>query len=209
MVGPSAPAAAAGPNGAGARHIVEHRPGSGSSGGPPVNSRRSSNVDLMIAETLQSPRSAAREREREREREMERDYVYVHGHPPPHAHVQTNGNAIGGQLAPLPFSAVNSSSASPGSVSAPPGGGGGAGTSPVAGGRPLTTNMHLLASASSTGGMISLGGMTPAEQAVAASATGRKRGGPKLSRIASNYGPKVVACNFCRGWSSFFLAKYM
>ncbi|THG92760.1 hypothetical protein EW145_g8598, partial [Phellinidium pouzarii] len=71
---------------------------SGSAGAGAGVSRRSSNVDLMIAETLLSPRAAAREERMLAERERDRDYVYAAATAAA-VHAGANGNGSGPQSA--------------------------------------------------------------------------------------------------------------
>lgn len=127
-------------------------------------SRRSSNVDLLIAETLHSPPSLAEAREREGGPTLAPMTSPIMGAAGAGA-VDPRGYLYAMEkplIAPLPFSGAN------GGPSAQPS------TSP-----PVP--------------------IRPASEAQAAQRKRAAISAGKGSRQSSNYGPKVVACNFCRG----------
>ena len=110
---------------------------------------------------------------------------YGHGH---HGHGNGNGHGHGrvttpekSQLSPLPYTAS------------------GGGMSPVTNGALSAVSSGVTSPSS---GLPMIGGV-PIRPASDAQATQRKRqsanGGKGSARSTSNYGPKVVACNFCRG----------
>ena len=162
-------------------------------------SRRTSsaNVETMIAETLHSPRTIpAHDRSSERDNERDRN---GRPFPSPNGVYPYDKSA----LAPLPFSGTATSSASvPGSV--------GSATSPQsppnsASAMPAPNSSNTSPVTGNNGNNVSpvvpirpASDLLPGQRKRAG--TGGAAGGSKGgSRSTSNYGPKVVACNFCRG----------
>ncbi|TDL23324.1 hypothetical protein BD410DRAFT_827982 [Rickenella mellea] len=144
-----------------------------------TTSRRSSNVDMLIAETLHSPPSAS---ERDRDRE------------------NGNGNANGGAYSPL-----STSNASSSAVERRVSGGEGSGGYMYGMEKPLIAPLPFSsANVHASGPSVpqpTASPPVPIRPASEAQAAQRKRAaisGGKGARSSSNYGPKVVACNFCR-----------
>ena len=144
-------------------------------------SRRNSHIDSLIEETLQSPRPVPRERDREREQEQR---IYVNendmnggGSQPVAVYPGRSQQQPQQQLRTSSFSGV-------------------AGSPPNSAGPDTPSASATVPQAGPSNGDVSVS--APATESV--SAGGRRRPpaarGPRMS---SNYGPKVVACNFCRG----------
>lgn len=161
-------------------------------------SRRSSNVDSMIADTLMSPHDADEGKFRPGTGSREQELTFSPA-PPNGAKLDVRGYpqyTDKTHLAPLPFSGAvapaisASSSSSSGTTVSPLEGGSASAPVPI---RPANDGAEPLMSLSARGG--GRGSKTPSRKAGAPAPS--RRG--ITARAASNYGPKVVACNFCRG----------
>ena len=174
----------------------------------PHPSRKNSGVDLMIAETLISPRDAEEGRPGSASTSLrearERDPEYAYGASSNGVPLEARGYpqfAEKPPLAPLPFAGVaaptmSASSSSSASVAPPLEGGSASAPVPI---RPANDAAGTSLSARGRGSK------TPSKKVGAVGPTPNRRG--ITARAASNYGPKVVACNFCRGGQSFPLCS--